>query len=50
MRAQMFMLMICTDGWGRRPEMEMKAWDWRGTPDHLPENEDDGQDIEPEDF
>ena len=34
--------------WVWDPEIEMKGWVLGGRRDLLPENEDDGQDIEPE--
>ena len=34
----------------RRPEREMDGWELGGRPNPLPENENDGQDIESEAF
>ena len=34
--------------WVWAPERELKGWDVGGTPDLLPESEDDGQDIQPD--
>ena len=41
--------MIDMHGWVRRLEQEMNGWELGGRPDFLPENDDEGQDIEPED-
>ena len=40
----------CMSGWVWRPEREMMGWELGGRLDVLPENEDDGKDIEPEAF
>ena len=40
----------CMPGWVWRPEREMNGWELGGRLDLLPENEDDGQDIEPAAF
>ena len=42
LKAQRLILMVCTDGWVRRPVREMQGGDLGGRPDLLPENEDDG--------
>ena len=49
MRSLLAMLEGTTE-WVWDPEKEVKDWEPGGRPDLLPENEDDGQEIEPEAF
>ena len=50
LKAQRLLQVILMNKGVWRPELEMNGWDHGGRPDHLPQKDDDGQDVEPDTF